>query len=159
MKTRGAMGLFIACALALLFMAPAVRADDLNQATRLTFNKAIRIPNGVVLQPGTYWFTVGNDVTDQNVVRVTDANGSPITTLLVASADRLTPKDHTTLKLAEGAPNRPYTLVEWYYPGRLIGHEFLYSPQRENQISEEKQITVQAMPAFNGRQIASAQVE
>lgn len=159
MKTRGAIGLLVACALALLMMVPTVRADDRNQATRFTFNQAIRIPNGVVLQPGTYWFRVSEEASNQNLVRVTDANGSPITTLMAASADRLTPSDHTTLRLAEGAPNRPYTLVKWYYPGRVIGHEFLYSPQRESQISEEKQITVQATPAPHGTQIASAQVQ
>lgn len=117
------------------------------------------MPNGVVLQPGIYWFKVMENAADQNVVRVTDAKGSPIATLLAVSADRLTLRDHTTLKLAEGAPNRPYTLVKWYYPGRVIGHEFLYSPQRESQISEEKQITVQASPEPNGTQIASAQVQ
>jgi hypothetical protein len=34
--------------------------------------------------------------------------------------------------------------VDWFYPGALEGHEFVYSAQRERVIKESKSITVAA---------------
>jgi hypothetical protein len=33
-------------------------------------------------------------------------------------------------------------LMSWFYPGRLLGHEFVYSPQKESLLSQGSQITV-----------------
>jgi hypothetical protein len=35
-------------------------------------------------------------------------------------------------------------LMSWFYPGEAYGHEFLYSPRQESQLSEGSQITVMA---------------
>jgi hypothetical protein len=156
MKARTAIGIVIACALALVLSAPATRADERDQATQLTFNQAVQIPGGVVLPPGTYWFKVGQDVTDQNVVRVTDANGSIIATTLAISTDRPAITDHTELKMAEGTSSEPLILVKWFYPDRTIGHEFVYSKPMESQISEDSMLTVKATLAPSGTQIATA---
>jgi len=156
MKTRGALGMFFACALALAMLAPAAHADERNQATQLTFDQPVRIPSGVVLPPGTYWFKVGDDVMDRNIVQVFDANWSVIATTIAIPAERQEVTDHTMLKMAEGAPGDPLILVKWFYPGRTTGHEFLYSAPTESQISESNMITVMAAPASNGTQIANA---
>ena len=157
MKTRGAIGFFIACALALAMFAAGARADERNQATQLTFDQAVRIPGGTVLPPGTYWFKVGDSPTDQNVVQVFDADWSVIATTLAIPTERPEATDKTMLKMAEGAPDDPLILVKWFYPGRTTGHEFLYSAPTESQISESNVITVMAAPAQNGTQIANAQ--
>ena len=47
----------IALLLAFLMVLPAARADQANQATKVTFNQAVQIP-GRVLPAGTYWFTL-----------------------------------------------------------------------------------------------------
>lgn len=156
MRTRRAIGVVIACAFALVMSAPAARADERDQATQLTFDQAVRIPGGVVLPPGTYWFKVGQDVTDQNLVHVTDADGNIIATTEAISTDRPTITDHTMLKMAEGTSDEPLILMKWFYPGRTIGHEFVYSRPTESQISEDTVLTVMAAPAPHGRQIASA---
>jgi hypothetical protein len=156
MKTRRAIQLLIAFAFALAMIAPAARADERNQATQLTFDQSIQIPGDVVLPAGTYWFKVADSSANQNIVQVFDSDWSIIATTIVVPTIRPEATDHTMLKLAEGAPDQPDVLVKWFYPGRMTGHEFLYSAPMESQISEDSVITVMAGPAPNGVQTASA---
>lgn len=156
MNARGAIRLLIACAFALAAIAPAAKADERNQATQLTFDQAVQIPGQVVLPPGTYWFKVADSGTDRNVVQVLDSNGSIIATTIAIPTVRPEVTDHTMLTMAEGAPDQPYVLVEWFYPGRATGHEFLYSAPMESQISEENIISVRAERAPRGTRITSA---
>lgn len=37
-----------------------------------------------------------------------------------------------------------HPLVSWFYPGSLEGHEFLYSPRREQQIENSVRVIVAA---------------
>jgi hypothetical protein len=156
MKARTVIGIVIACAFALVMTVPATRADERNQSTQLTFDEAVQIPGGVVLPPGTYWFKVGDDVTNQNLVQVTDVRGNIIATTLAISTDRPTISNHTMLKMAQGTANAPLILVKWFYSDRTIGHEFVYSRQTEGQISEDNMLTVMANHAPHGQVIASA---
>ena len=156
MKTRGALSIIFALALALAMIVPVARADERDQATQLTFDQPVQIPGNVVLQPGTYWFTVGHNTLDRNVVQVFDSNWSIIATTIAIPTLRPKATDHTMLKLAEGAANEPFVLVKWFYPGRETGHEFLYSTPMERQLSEDNVITVMAGPAPHGTQIASS---
>src|ERR1700722_566311 len=54
MKTQRNLMIF-ATVLAFLTTLPVARASDQDQASKLTFNKAVQIP-GRVLPAGTYWF-------------------------------------------------------------------------------------------------------
>jgi len=47
----------LATVLAFLTTLPVARASDQDQASKLTFNKAVQIP-GRVLPAGTYWFVL-----------------------------------------------------------------------------------------------------
>ena len=53
--------LFITLGLALasVVVLPTARADEYDQASKLTFNKSIQIP-GHVMPAGTYWFVLAN---------------------------------------------------------------------------------------------------
>ncbi|MGC2279639.1 MAG: hypothetical protein WA603_06455, partial [Candidatus Acidiferrales bacterium] len=55
--------------LGFLMILPEARADETNQATRVTFSQAVRIP-GRVLPAGTYWFVLPQEITDHNRVRI-----------------------------------------------------------------------------------------
>jgi hypothetical protein len=59
------LGLLMFCAL----LIPVARADEWNQATKITFTAPVEIP-GKVLPAGTYWFKLLNDDPDRNVVQV-----------------------------------------------------------------------------------------
>src|ERR1700739_4294781 len=61
--------MILATMLAFLIMLPVVRASEEDQATKLTFNKAVQIP-GRVLPAGTYWFVLLETNTTPKVVQV-----------------------------------------------------------------------------------------
>ncbi len=41
-------------------------------------------------------------------------------------------------------------LRKWFYPGRSIGHEFIYSNQSEKDFQHKKEAIVTAQPSPNG---------
>ena len=56
---KGLRTAIVLFAVALIFaMAFSARADKINKLTLLTFNQPVELPGNVVLQPGTYAFTV-----------------------------------------------------------------------------------------------------
>jgi Protein of unknown function (DUF2911) len=134
----------IALLLAFLIMLPAARADEANQATRVTFSQPVQIP-GRVLPAGTYWFILPENVDDHNEVRICNADRTIFYgTVLTASATRLQARDETTFTLTEPNSSEPQAIVTWFYQGRLDGHEFLYPKQARKELAKEKQVTVTA---------------
>jgi hypothetical protein len=156
MNTRRAIRLLLASAFALAMIAPVARADERNQATQLTFDQAVQVPDNVVLPAGTYWFKLADSIGSRNIVQVFDSNWSIVATLLTTPALRPEVSDHTILTMAEGAPDQPDALVKWFYPGETTGHELVYSTRMERQLSEDNMINVMAAPAHNGTLTASA---
>ena len=126
-----ALGFLIAFA---LFLELTAHADDVNEATTITFSAPVQIP-GQVLAAGTYVFQQADPDESQNLVRIFNADRTIVyATLQTASAERNKPGD-TTIVLAQPENGQPDMLVKWFYPGRLTGHEFLYSKQQEQQIA------------------------
>jgi hypothetical protein len=149
MTARKAFSIVFALVLSLGVLIPATRASERDQATQLTFTQSVQIPGNVVLAPGTYWFTVADSPSNRNIVRVFDINWQPITTTIAASTELARPADNTLLTFAERSADQPYVLLEWYYPGRTTGHEFVYSGREGRALSEETVnfVTVLADPA------------
>jgi hypothetical protein len=134
----------IAFLLALLVVLPAARADEANQETKVTFSGAVQI-SGHVLPAGTYWFVVPADLSQPNVVRIFGADRTTVyATVFTINAERLQPTDNTAFTLAERGSARPEAIVTWFYPGRTIGHEFLYGKQERKELAKDKQTTVVA---------------
>ena len=130
-----ALGVLIAFA---LFLELTAHADEVNEATTITFSAPVQIP-GQVLPAGTYVFQQADPDENQNLVRVFNADRTVLyATLQTASAERKEPGG-TTIVLAQPENNNPDMLVKWFYPGRSTGHEFLYSKQQEQQIANAKQ--------------------
>jgi len=152
----GGFALFV-----LAFIAPSSYADVSNQATEMTFNQPVRIP-GQVLPAGTYWFTIPDSSTpgSLDVVQIYNADGTKVISTLIARPTDLTggwgqevtvngvrwPTGKLVLTFAEGRNQHPAALLDWYYPGRTDGHEFVYSSRRQRQLDEEEHKTV----AING---------
>lgn len=133
-----ALGFLIAFA---LFLELTAHADDVNEATTITFSAPVQVP-GQVLPAGTYLFEQAAPDTDQHVVRISSIDRKVVyATLQTASAERLEPGD-TTIVLAQPEDGQPNLLVKWFYPGRSTGHEFLYSKQQEQQIANGTQETL-----------------
>ena len=130
--------------LAVLVATPAARADESNQATKITFSQPVQIP-GRVLPAGTYWFQLPEDIGEHSLVRIYSADRSVLyATLLAPNSERATGTDHTVFGLAERGSAQPQAIVTWFYPGETTGHQFLYPKQVEKEIASVKLVNVMA---------------
>jgi hypothetical protein len=119
------------------------RAEEANQSTKFTLSQPIAIP-GRILPAGTYLFklTASND---RNLVQIFNADGTRLyATLQTIAVEHREPTGGTVVTLAEQPDGRPDALLTWFYPGDTIGHEFRYSKQEEQQLSEYRQQTIVA---------------
>ncbi|HTS06533.1 MAG TPA: hypothetical protein VMP68_13190 [Candidatus Eisenbacteria bacterium] len=119
----------VACLFALLFgfCVASAKANEANEATKITFNNPVEIP-GRVLKPGTYWFTILRDDPNQNVVQVWNSTRQHLLDTVLSIPDyRTHTPSHTIIKFEERASNSPEALRAWFYPGQNYGHAFVYS--------------------------------
>jgi hypothetical protein len=143
MNTQKKLMIFVTM-LAFLIMLPAARASEIDQATKLTFNRAVQIP-GRVLPAGTYWFKLLETGTSPGVVQIFNSDWSTVyATIPTVNAERQKPTDNTTIIFAARGSTQPETLVLWFYPGEDTGHEFVYSPSEEQELAQVKHHTVMA---------------
>jgi hypothetical protein len=113
--------------LAFVIMLPSARADERDQATKLTFNQSFQIP-GRVLPAGNYWFVLADDTGNSNIVRIFNSDRSTLyATIFTNNSESLTTTDNTAITFAVREPMQPETLLSWFYPGRTSGHQFAYS--------------------------------
>ena len=131
----------VAFLLAFLIVLPVVRADEWNQATQFTFSQPVQVP-GHVLPAGTYVFEMVNSF-NHEIVRISNADRTNVIAIIQA-----VPTQHRSLSgkagiiLAERGASEPEAIVAWSYPGRVEGHQFLYSKQVQNEIAKGKQDTI-----------------
>jgi hypothetical protein len=138
LKTFAAFGLM----LTFLLLLPVARASENDQATKITFDQDVQIP-GRVLPAGTYWFVVPYDISQHFLVHIYNSDQTVlVTTLVTASAEREKSTDTTEITFAERDPMHPEAIVTWFYPGRTIGHEFLYSKQEGKELALGNRQTV-----------------
>jgi hypothetical protein len=128
------LGLLIALG---MFFELTAHADESSESTKITFSAPVQIP-GQVLPAGTYLFQQADPNGDLNLVQIFNADRSVLyATVQTVSAERSEPAAHTAITLTEPETGNP-VLVNWFYPGRLIGHEFVYSKQQEQQIAQAR---------------------
>ncbi len=147
---RKALGTIIGgvLALALLSFVPQARAEGqheaIDQVTQFTFNQPVQLPHNKVLPAGTYWFTVPNAQNGGQTVQVLNSDRTRVIgTFETIATDR--PDLYCQERGCEDVRlNQVPLLVSWTYPGESQGHKFVYSRQKENQLSETgKLMTVQ----------------
>ena len=125
-------------ALASLFVFCDARAGEIDQATKMNFSQPVQIP-GQVLPAGTYWFTL----LTTNTVQIFSADRSTLyATLLTYSAELPRYPEKTTVIFADRGTMHPNAIVTWFYPGRNIGHQFLYSKQDSKEIAQANLRTI-----------------
>src|ERR1700739_3179945 len=119
-KSYIVVGLIIAFS---LFFELAAHADELDQATTITFSAPIQIP-GQVLPAGSYLFKLADGDSDR-IVQIFNADRTVLyATLQTIATERQEPTGHTVVALAEQGAGQPDALVKWFYPGDETGHEF-----------------------------------
>lgn len=123
--------LFVFCAVALLsaLVVPGTAAaqdNNWNQRTYFTFSAPVELP-GKTLPPGTYLFRLVDSPSNRHVVQVFDKDEKDIlVTALAIPAQRMEAADEPEVRFMEVAANQPAAIRTWWFPGRTIGHEFIY---------------------------------
>ena len=122
--------LFLACALAFAvsFTGTAASAQEpTNQITYFTFSAPFELPGGKTLPAGKYVFKIVDSPSNRHVVQVMSEDQQTMhATLLAIPAQRQDPADEPEVRFMEAEANTAPAIRTWWYPGRSIGHEFIY---------------------------------
>jgi hypothetical protein len=152
----------VACLiLALGFAAPQfIQADEWNRATRFSVNHPFQVP-GLVLQPNTnYVIKLFESPAERNVVQIFNEDQTELlATFFGITAQRPRATDDSEFTFMETEPGYPLPLQYWYYPGRLIGLEFVYPKDQATQITQHSGSTVLSMDSADLEDIDSIEVE
>jgi len=144
MNTRKSL-IIVGLVLAIASMLPVAQADELDQATELTFNQSVQIP-GRTLPAGTYWFVRAYTSTGhRNLIRLFNSDRSELyATVSTITTTRAKRTDKTALTFGEQDASQPKAILTWFYPGRETGHEFVYQKQEQRDLARGRQETVVA---------------
>jgi hypothetical protein len=110
----------------------------MDESTTITFNKPVQIP-GHLLKAGSYLFVRFDDGNGPNVNLIQVFNGDRsqlIATIQTVSVERQNVSGDTVLTLADESNGQTPVLVDWFYPGSLEGHEFVYSGRQEREVRD-----------------------
>jgi hypothetical protein len=141
----------------LVSASPAV-AQLASQRTYLTFSGDVELP-GKTLPAGTYTFEIFDSPSDRHIVQVFDRDRQQlITTLMTVPAQRLEVSDETVVTFEERAEDAPPAVHFWYYPGRQIGHEFIYPREQAMRIARSSNMPVLAADATDTESMKTAKV-
>lgn len=128
MKTLKLLGLFVAL-FAVVFVA--VQASERDKETKFTINKTVELPDGTILQPGTYTMQLLDSQADRHIVQIlNEEEDEVLSTLIGIPNQRLTPTGDVVITFHEVPEGQPEALKAWFYPGHLFGIEFPYPEAR-----------------------------
>jgi len=132
---------------ALLFAAlspRAVRADEWNKRTIISFAQSVQVP-GTTLPAGTYVFKLADSVADRCVVQIFNERENHVYASVIAIRDyRSTPPDTTQISFYEAPVGQPEPIKAWFYPGDNVGREFVYSGAEAAMIAQNGNQTVRS---------------
>jgi len=134
---------------AALAITPRVKAQTANEKTIMTFTEPFEVPgvDAQILPAGTYVFTLVDSLSDRNIVRVTNEDGTHVfTTILAIPNYRLKATEKTVLTFKERGEGQPEAIKAWFYPGYAWGQEFVYPKKRAIELAKIVQEPVLAMP-------------
>jgi hypothetical protein len=136
-----------------LALSPAVKADEWNRKTTVTFSGPVEIP-GVhlkgfrVLPAGTYVFKILDSQSDRHIVQIFNKGQTKVyATILAIPNYRLKATSKTVMTFRERPAGQPEALRAWFYPGRNWGEEFVYSKARAAVLAKETNTPVLFTPA------------
>ena len=144
-KIKKAIWIGVALSLLGLVSASSARADERNKQTVLTFTQPVEIP-GRVLPAGTYVFRLVDSMTDRHIVGIYTADGTKIiATVMAIPRERIKATDDTVIRFREVPAGAPEAIRAWFYPGNLLGQEFVYPKARAVQLAKASKGVVPAI--------------
>lgn len=132
----------------------------LDLATRFTVNYPFEVPR-MVLPPNTpYVIRVSDSVSSRNVVQIYNGDQTQLLTMFMAIADeRPAPTDKTEFTFFETQRGFPVPIREWFYPGRLLGLEFVYPEDQAVEIARHSREAVLSTKVADLRNPSNVTVE
>jgi len=125
----------LAGALAVASAGPA-SAQPVDQRTYFTFSGPFELPGGKTLPAGKYTFRVMDSPSNRHIVQVMSQDGRQMhATLLAIPAQRQDPPSEPEIRFMEAPANTPPAIRTWWYPGRTIGHEFIYPKSQAKRLA------------------------
>jgi hypothetical protein len=147
MTVRRFAGLMAGAVFAIAGIVPLAHAGEMDEETTITFNNPVQIP-GHLLQAGSYVFVRFDNGNGPNVnlIRIFNSDRSQlIATIQTVTTERQNVSGDTVLTFAEESQNgQAPVLVDWFYPGSLEGHEFVYSGRQEQEVQDAPHVIVVA---------------
>jgi hypothetical protein len=128
----------LGCALAVatLVGTTAFAQEPVDQRTYFTFSAPFELPGNKTLPAGRYTFRVLDSPSNRHIIQILNADGTQIqTTLLAIPAQRQDPPSEPEIRFMEAASNTPPAVRTWWYPGRTIGHEFIYPKDQARRLA------------------------
>jgi hypothetical protein len=114
----------------------AAQDSNWNQRTYFTFSAPVELP-GKTLPAGTYLFRLLDSPSNRHVIQVFDKDEKQIhITALAVPAQRNEPSDEPEVRFMEVAANQPAAIRTWWFPGRTIGHEFVYPKEQATRLAK-----------------------
>jgi hypothetical protein len=114
----------------------AIAQEPLDQRTYFTFSAPFELPGGKVLPAGKYTFRIVDSPSNRHVVQVLSDDGKQMhATILAIPAQRQDPPDDPEVRFMETVANAPPAVKTWWYPGRTIGHEFIYPKEQARRLA------------------------
>jgi hypothetical protein len=130
-----------------------IGADERNKKTTVTFSAPVAIPpvhlqGWGVLPAGTYVFKLLDSATDRHIVQIFNKDETQIyATILAIPNYRLVAKDKTVMTFNEGIRGKPESIRAWFYPGALLGEEFVYPKDKAVELAKVTNLPVLAVAA------------
>ena len=105
--------------------APTMRASDFDKKTFVTFHQSMEIP-GMVLPAGDYVMKRA-DRSLPDVIQFANSNENHVyATVFALPTYRQEPTDEVVILTEERPANAPEAIKKWFYPGDIVGAEFVY---------------------------------
>jgi hypothetical protein len=131
--------LFMACALAFavsLVGTTASAQQPVNQITYFTFSAPFELPGGKTLPAGKYVFKIMDSPSNRHIVHVMSEDQQTMhATVMAIPAQRMEPAEEPEVRFMEAEANAAPAIRTWWYPGRAIGHEFIYPKDQARRLA------------------------
>ena len=133
--------LFLGCALAaaMLVGTTAYAQGPTDQRTYFTFSAPFELPGGKTLPAGKYTFRVLDSPSNRHIVQILNQDATRVhTTVLAIPAQRQDPPSEPEIRFMEAVASAPPAIRTWWYPGRTIGHEFIYPKDQARRLAQRQ---------------------
>jgi hypothetical protein len=91
-------------------------------------------------------FRLADTMSDRHLVQVFTADGSQLIASVMTIPDyRLTPTDQTVIRFTEVPRGSPEVVRAWFYPGNIVGQEFVYPKRRAAELARAAKAAVPAV--------------